>query len=111
MYNYRLAAWEIKKILKGVKSGRSLEDCMGETSFFTREIISNGNAKTALEIGEYYNSLLATGLGTVLEAVSLFQENFSRYITLSLGVVMYAYAIFNMAYTKIVLEEKLKALE
>ena len=111
MYDYRLAAWEIKKILKRIKSGHSLEECIRETSLFTREIISKGYAKTALEIGEYYNSLLALGLGTLLEAISIFQEEPSRYLTLSLGIVMYAYSILNIAYTKLVLEERLKGLK
>jgi hypothetical protein len=110
MYSYRRSAWEIKKIIKGVKSGRTLEECIKGTSFFTRDTIKSGDIKTVLEIGTYYNSLLATGLGILLGGVALFQPEIGKITSITLGFIAYTYSILNIAYTKLVLEEKVKEI-
>ncbi len=111
MYGYRRMAWEIKKVIKSVNEGRSLEECLDGTSFFTQDAIKKGYASNVLEIGESYNSLLAAGLGTLIGVIALFQQDdLSKIASISAGTLLYGYSILNVAYTKI-LTKKLKNLK
>ncbi len=113
MLYYRTITWEMKKVIKNAENGRKLEDCVKETSEFTRGAIKRGKNYTisALELGAYYNSLMSAGAGVFVGGISIYTENeLSRNAAFVLSAIFFAHSILNIVYTHTILRKKVESI-